>query len=119
MDAELKEKWVAALRSGDYPQTRFALNRTKSHDEAPVGFCCLGVLCEVAGLPKEADYDNEFFVTYLMLDSNGEQTECAATLSTEQAKIFGIEEVAPKLMDMNDSVGKNFDEIADWIEQHV
>lgn len=44
MDANLKEKWVAALRSGDYEQcqSRFEFNG---------GFCCLGVLCKVAGKP--------------------------------------------------------------------
>lgn len=40
MNPEVKKKWVAALRSGDYEQgTRFL----RSHD----GFCCLGVLCDL------------------------------------------------------------------------
>lgn len=43
MDAELKAKWVKALRSGEYQQiTR--------HLKTGDGHCCLGVLCEVAGL---------------------------------------------------------------------
>ena len=42
MDKELKEKWVAALRSGDYGQTTGCLVDGRGH-------CCLGVLCEVAG----------------------------------------------------------------------
>lgn len=41
MDQEIKERWVAALRSGDYPQARSKLNDG-------TGFCCLGVLCEIA-----------------------------------------------------------------------
>lgn len=43
---------TAALRSGEYPQTRMALCLVKAAgdapDDAPVGFCCLGVACEVA-----------------------------------------------------------------------
>lgn len=41
MDAELKAKWVTALRSGEYRQGRYNL-RTASDT-----YCCLGVLCDV------------------------------------------------------------------------
>jgi len=40
LPAEVKTAWLAALRSGNYAQTRGALRRTD-------GFCCLGVLCDV------------------------------------------------------------------------
>lgn len=40
MNPEIKQRWVAALRSGEYPQAKSAL---RSSD----GFCCLGVLCDV------------------------------------------------------------------------
>lgn len=46
-EKELKKnvkKWIAALRSGEYEQTRGALN-----DEN--GFCCLGVACDLF-IPK-------------------------------------------------------------------
>jgi hypothetical protein len=42
MNPVIKEKWVAALRSGEYTQGTGVLNRL---DEE---FCCLGVLCEIA-----------------------------------------------------------------------
>lgn len=48
MDKNIKEKWVAALRSGEYKQANGVLR-----DEWG-GFCCLGVLCDLAdkeGLP--------------------------------------------------------------------
>lgn len=40
MKADIKEKWVAALRSGEYDQAR---------EQLKVGdaFCCLGVLCQL------------------------------------------------------------------------
>jgi hypothetical protein len=47
MKAEIKEKWVAALRSGDYRQTQGALARRGSLG-GPLSHCCLGVLCEIA-----------------------------------------------------------------------
>jgi len=46
LNPELKSKWLTALRSGEYEQARGDLSRGK-------GFCCLGVLCQVAGLELE------------------------------------------------------------------
>ena len=40
MIKEVKDKWVAALRSGDYQQTKEFLQDSD-------GFCCLGVLCDL------------------------------------------------------------------------
>ena len=37
-----RSKWVAALRSGTYAQTRRALRTSE-------GWCCLGVACDVLG----------------------------------------------------------------------
>lgn len=41
MNSDIKTKWVAALRSGEFKQGREVL-RTEKND-----FCCLGVLCEL------------------------------------------------------------------------
>jgi hypothetical protein len=47
--ADVKTRWVQALRSGEYPQTRGALRRVSAiADGPPRGFCCLGVLCDLA-----------------------------------------------------------------------
>ena len=40
MNPDVKTKWVAALRSGQYKQTRGRLREGAS-------FCCLGVLCNL------------------------------------------------------------------------
>ena len=40
MDPEIKAKWVAALRSGEYKQGQNFLNKGDQ-------FCCLGVLCDI------------------------------------------------------------------------
>lgn len=49
MTPELKAKWIAALRSGEYPQGR---KRLKSSD----GYCCLGVLCAITGNNTDLEY---------------------------------------------------------------
>jgi hypothetical protein len=41
VDRELVVRWIEALESGRYRQTRSCLRDAK-------GYCCLGVLCEVA-----------------------------------------------------------------------
>lgn len=41
MNPAIRDRWVAALRSGQYPQ---AFNNLRTDD----GFCCYGVLCELA-----------------------------------------------------------------------
>lgn len=41
MRADVKQLWLEALRSGEYPQTTGTLRDG-------VGFCCLGVVCDVA-----------------------------------------------------------------------
>ena len=47
MKAELKTKWIEALRSGKYNQGRRALVTNQG------SYCCLGVLCDVMGKEKE------------------------------------------------------------------
>lgn len=54
MNEQIKAQWVAALRSGDYPQRGGRLRRDDS-------FCCLGVLCDLAekaGAAGRTDVDN-------------------------------------------------------------
>lgn len=54
MDKHVKTKWIKALRSGDYKQTKATLRDTE-------GFCCLGVLCDIyhkeIGNGKWVDWD--------------------------------------------------------------
>lgn len=40
MNPEVKERWLSALRSGDYSQARGQLKNQ-------LGYCCLGVLCDL------------------------------------------------------------------------
>lgn len=41
MNQDIKKRWVDALRSGEYEQA-------KNYLSTPDGYCCLGVLCEIA-----------------------------------------------------------------------
>lgn len=54
MDAELKTKWVEALRSGKYKQGEGYLSRV---DNGAEKFCCLGVVFDIQGAawPTQVD----------------------------------------------------------------
>lgn len=52
MKPEIKEKWVKALRSGEYKQGSSALRTVIHNDER---FCCLGVLCDLYSIEHKKD----------------------------------------------------------------
>ena len=97
MNAELKAKWVEALRSGRYKQGRGFLRN--ANDE----FCCLGVLCDVVDSSKwmHPAKDKAQFWDGLRLsvpDNIG--------LTFSQSSYAGL----------NDIQMKSFNEIADFVE---
>lgn len=61
VNREVIEQWAIALESGEYPQTRGALRRVRPYGDHPAGFCCLGVLTDLAvkGGVTEAARENE------------------------------------------------------------
>jgi len=50
IEAQLKQDWLTALKSGEYVQGTSHFMSNNKH-------CCLGVLCEVAKIPLHAQYD--------------------------------------------------------------
>jgi len=110
----LKAKWVAALRSGKYKQGRGFLKAKDS--EGDWTYCCLGVLCEVAGLKEK-------FVRETDIDLNRVLFE--GSYSATVPEIFGIGDYgilnrsvdgAQSLASLNDIRKFTFDMIADVIE---
>jgi hypothetical protein len=118
MEQELKDKWLAALRSGNYQQTTDSLHKDGA-------YCCLGVLCTVAG--ADMSRQQRSFVDY---EGEGVVTEPAAWIDeknyTDDEELgplllsrFGIgNKVENALVTMNDTEKRDFTEIADWIEKH-
>lgn len=100
MDAKLKADWVKALRSGEYKQARFRL-KTEG------GFCCLGVLCEVAALRTTED---------------GTRVEAAPNDDgyLPIRNLMGCDaNVIDHLAELNDDGQMPFSKIADYIEQNL
>lgn len=92
MDQRLKNRWIKALKSGKYPQTRGCLRDKK-------GYCCLGVLASICGVS-----DRE-------LSKNG---SLASTHPSFTSKI--AMKIRDKLVQLNDVDGFSFNDIADRIQ---
>ena len=48
MKPEIAQRWVEALRSGEYKQGLSVLRRIDESGNGQDSYCCLGVLCEIA-----------------------------------------------------------------------
>lgn len=129
MKDEIKAAWIAALRSGEYPQTRQAL-----HDKH--GYCCLGVLCELhskltgegAWGPIEiesAEEDDELHAFYVPTDPYDTQDMILPSAVKGWAGVMHDDPYIGDgtLSSINDGddtePGKSFAEIADLIERHL
>lgn len=106
---EVKDKWVAALRSGDYRQGK---HRLKQIDGS---YCCLGVL-QIVTDGKVENIPGYDVSRYMPSDSY--KLRVFGDADAELAVLFGLMgEVS--LSELNDDRHLSFDKIADLIEEQV
>lgn len=113
MNSRVKEKWVAALRSGEYKQGRGLLRDNYSN------FCCLGVLCDLY------DKEQNFNSWQLVADNHyefGEEPEVPPFRvwsswagMAERNPVIQFPDGPQSLAELNDQ-GYTFEEIANLIE---
>lgn len=105
MPKELLAKWLAALRSGEYPQTTAQTMRDET------GYCCLGVLVAANGDDPDAHVGTP---SQPWVEDNGVTFGCAngqpAILNNPYLPTIGLHATCA-----NDQ-GMPFPEIADAIE---
>lgn len=109
MKKEIKDQWVAALRSGNYKQTR-----SKLHTDE--GYCCLGVLCDISKLGRweeswRGNGEYEYFI-----DTNNKATAYPPRPVSIHVDLNLVD--VDDLAMMNDR-GCSFGEIADHIERYI
>jgi hypothetical protein len=128
MKADIKDRWVNALRSGDYVQgTHCLLSESGS-------YCCLGVLCDL--YMKES---NEEMVWEATEDSNGDKMKVGSflgytTILPEPIMEWaGLIDQSPSviyvdmdgdrgyfmLSNLNDDYEASFHDIAELIEEQL
>ena len=112
IDPEFKAKWLEALRSGRYRQTREKLR-------GKVGFCCLGVACDISG---KGSWEKAFPASlsgpqvFVISPYSWSKTCIPSPLREE----IGLTEAEHKsLANLNDSRKATFANIADWIERNL
>jgi hypothetical protein len=106
MNPEVKARWVAALRSGEYRQGFGRLRRPEIGDA--FCFCALGALIDLAA--------QEGKVTWVQ--------QCKESLFAPHPAVhdwvgFGEEDVWEEVIRMNDDELEPFDAIADWIDANL
>lgn len=114
MKKEIADRWVEALESGKYPQTK---GRLRDSD----GFCCLGVLCELAvadGVAKSEEHKLRSFSQWRYQDATGGDLSFSrlpvvvkewAGMNSEGGTRSGRKR---KLWELNDNSGYSFKRIA-------
>lgn len=118
INADLKSKWVVALRSGEYRQGDDGQLAELRRDETDIAYCCLGVLGAVCGVSAER-MDGKAELGEIDLDDLlGPWSERGNAISFSVSDPNSHVTMQRKLAAMNDG-GVAFAEIADWIEQNV
>ncbi len=123
LEKELKEKWLTALRSGEYAQGKGLLCKVDA--EGNTRYCCLGVLLEVIHGKEVWTNDRKVSGTIWRgyTDGNdGHRTYARDIMPHPQTLIdLGVshEEKGTPLPTMNDGGKFTFPQIADWIEDNL
>lgn len=128
LDSRTKRRWVSALRSGKYAQ-----GDSELYNPGDKSFCCLGVLCNISGVPASklgglglpsdlTDYalspklDDADLVEYGIDVSDAESSSHGRSAYDFAVMYDG--ELTP-LSVLNDEECLTFNEIADLIEKNV
>lgn len=123
MKADIRAKWVDALRNGDYKQGKDFL-------QSDSGFCCLGVLCDIAKEETGGEWSKDGLSEYE--NRNGVVAFHGATatlpplvrewagLQTDDPHVgWGEQGGTRRVSFINDFDATDFDTIADLIEKHL
>lgn len=96
MREDVKARWISALRSGEYPQAKDAL-------KTPSGYCCLGVLCELAVADGVIEPYDAYHDGYPWIDEDGSTNYAEAILPPPVMKWAELEDANPFVRYVQDS----------------
>lgn len=138
MNAEIKTKWIEALKSGKYPKGVKALNY--QDDKGVQRYCCLGVLCDLyieetkIGAWKNSDstiptnikrmyfYKGDFNIGSAFLPAEVQDWAGMSTPSAgfiDKDNLFNPEDNMTSLVAVNDAIeAEDFSEVIKVIEHY-
>ena len=122
MNPKIKQRWLEALRSGEYKQTKENLQNSD-------GFCCLGVLCDLHAKERGTNwvkridtyelYGETQILPLSVQEWSGLNNDIGGLVDFEYER-YGVMYVkSESLPEINDTWNKNFNEIADLIEAQL
>jgi hypothetical protein len=110
MNPEVKAQWVAALRSGEYKQT-------KGHLKQDGGHCCLGVLCDLYA--KQSGIQSWTSDDFGHADDKELAGERVLAWSGLRHQVYVDIGEDRALLHIHNDKERTFDEIADAIEAQL
>ncbi len=114
MNQEIKDRWIAALRSGDYKQGFHTLRREGLKGDT---FCCLGVLCEIAVADGAVEATRQKYGWNYGANSCILPAEVLEWAELESSTgDFELNGEPISLVDLNDHLEWDFNQIANAIE---
>lgn len=117
LNPDVKAKWLAALRSGEYSQGRRQL-RTPTG-----GYCCIGVLCDISGMGEWREaMDREAGYDYVGVGHQGTYrawSHAPAIVRDWAVETHDMGDEWETLIKLNDYNKLSFEEIATYIEAHL
>jgi hypothetical protein len=115
MKQEIKERWINALRSGDYKQGSGALRKADN-------YCCLGVLCDIIKDDINLEWTRQVQDTVYVMDN------VPGELPVSVYDYVGLDYPSPSvyyaaeettLIRLNDTINLSFSQIADLIDKQL
>ena len=108
MDKELKERWVNALRTGLYEQTKGVLYRPESGQ-----FCAMGVLCDIQG----AQWNSDPLAPSWPINAEDEDVDADERATCLMPLRYGLTcDQQGEICELNDSNELTFEQIAEYVD---
>lgn len=117
---EIREEWIAALRSGEYKQIRGRLHNSS-------GFCCLGVLADLYLKEQGRNWGGDYYIigkdgSYFETLLTSEIVTWAGLYDDGGSRVIDGQFSPESLAMMNDGAGNlkthSFEDIADLLEKY-
>ena len=101
---EIKQKWIEALRSGQYQQITEGLHRVVNNCE---GYCCLGVLCDISQLGSWSAVGNGEWYYYEGDDRSNDYPPVTVVdaILAEELQVESVSEEGIKVAELKDPQG--------------